>query len=98
MKSHLLALLLPITLATAQESVETYMQKEIKKAPLLDAPGPGYPRNTVFPKETLHFHALPAEQGMSLVSPMNLTNKSEKTKQTSMENAFSLPVELRLSK
>ena len=98
MKSHLLALLLPVTLGIAQDPVETYMQNEIKKAPLLDAPGPGYPRNTIFIKEKSYFQAIPAEQSFRLVSPMNLINKNEEKKKTGMENPFSFPVELRLSK
>ena len=98
MKSHLLALLLPATLAIAQDPVETYMQNEIKNAPLLDAPGPGYPRNTIFLKETLYFQALPAEHRFSLVSPMNLINKNEEKKNAAIEDPFSFPVELRLSK
>ena len=98
MKSHLLALLLPATLAIAQDPVETYMQNEIKKAPLLDAPGPGYPRNTIFLKETLYIQALPAEHRFSLVSPMNLINKNEEKKNAAKEDPFSFPVELRLSK
>ena len=74
------------------------MQNEIKKAPLLDAPGPGYPRSPVFLKEKSYFQAIPAEQSFGLVSPMNLININEAKKNTPKADAFSFPVELRLSK
>ncbi|MFA6018577.1 MAG: hypothetical protein WC776_05390 [Patescibacteria group bacterium] len=98
MRFHLLALLLPAALAIGQEAVETYMQNEIKKAPLLDAPGPGYPRNSIFIKEKSFFQAIPADQSFRLVSPMSLINTNEEKQQTAKDHPFSSPVELRLSK
>ena len=98
MKLHLLALLLPVTFAIGQESVETYMQSEIKKAPLLDAPGPGYPRNPIFIKEKSFFQAIPSDPSFRLVSPMSLINTNEEKTQTANEEPFSFPVNFRLSK
>ena len=98
MKTLLLALSLPVCIAIGQDSVETYMENQIQKAPLLDAPGPGYPRTPIFIKSSTYVQEIPVDWGFHSKSPMSLTNTNEERKQTLKSDVFSAPVELRLFK